>query len=297
MKRLPLDEKHRNNTLKSGFVSEFLGTFILIFGGNGSVCSQLLFNKSPDVLSIHIAYGLAVAMGAHTAHKTGGALNPALTVRDIVFGYISPKLGTILCIAQTMGAFFASFCLHMMYKQGYNSEMALTTNHTACAEETPVLMTATTFATFPHESVKDQPFYWILDQILGTGFLTFILCVLFDKNSANKIPASAGPFAAGALVCLIGQAFGVNCAYAINPARDLGPRLYMQLAGWKNVFTCRKGYFLIPIIMPIIGAIAGQGLFNLTIGNEKQKMMYEVDDENELAILESCCSKNAILTK
>ena len=66
MRQLPKDTKTRTRVLKSGFISEFLGTFVLILAGNGSVCTQLLFNEVPDILNINIAYGLAVAMGAYT---------------------------------------------------------------------------------------------------------------------------------------------------------------------------------------------------------------------------------------
>ena len=81
-----------------------------------------------------------------------------------------------------------------------------------------------------------------------------------------KVSPSFLPVIVGILVIVIGQTFGVNYAYAINPARDLGPRIYMAIFGWENVFGCRTGYFLIPIFGPIIGAIMGTLCYRQSIG-------------------------------
>merc|ERR1711879_1127854 len=78
-----------------------------------------------------------------------------------------------------------------------------------------------------------------------------------DAKSEMRVSSAFLPVIVGVLVIVIGQTFGVNYAYAINPARDLGPRIYMAMTGWENVFTCRPGYFLIPIFGPITGAILG----------------------------------------
>ena len=122
------------------------------------------------------------------------------------------------------------------------------------------------FATFPHPSAADNPTLCIFDQILGTAILLFLINAVTDRKSEMKVSPSFVPVIVGVLVIVIGQTFGVNYAYAINPARDLGPRIYMAIFGWKNVFGCRAGYFLIPVFGPIIGAIFGTFCYRKSIG-------------------------------
>merc|ERR1711981_192129 len=133
----------------------------------------------------------------------------------------------------------------------------------------PVILSAATFSTYPDPTVADNPVVWYFDQILGTGLLLFLINALTDANSPNRTSPAMTPVLIGVLVMVIGQTMGVNCAYAINPARDLGPRFYTYLAGWKNVFNCRPYYWLCPVVGPIVGAILGTGIYRFCLGREK----------------------------
>ena len=107
------------------------------------------------------------------------------------------------------------------------------------------------------------------DEIFGTMLL--VLCIeAINDNNNSKPPSGFEPFFAGITVFTIGSSYGVNTGYAINPARDLGPRLFTQIAGWDNSFQRGNNkfdyYFWIPIVGPLIGAIAGALLYKYVIG-------------------------------
>ncbi|KHJ84771.1 aquaglyceroporin 1 domain protein [Oesophagostomum dentatum] len=104
-----------------------------------------------------------------------------------------------------------------------------------------------------------------LDQIVGTGILTFFLCVVIDER--NRIPKVWHPMIFGFLVIMIGTAFGMNMGYPINPARDFGPRLFSLFTHGKEVFTTPyPSYFLAPIIGPLIGGPLGGWLYQISLG-------------------------------
>ncbi|VDM28656.1 unnamed protein product [Toxocara canis] len=130
--------------------------------------------------------------------------------------------------------------------------------------ENRTMATAGVFATYP------QPYLsvagGIIDQIVGTAFLCICVCLITDKN--NKIPAHLQPLLIGLLVAMIGMSIGMNCGYAINPARDLGPRLLTLCAGWGWQTFSFNGYkwFWIPIVCPMIGAVIGAWIYELCLG-------------------------------
>ena len=150
------------------FISEFFGTLILILFGNGSVIVELIYSKTPNILSINIAYGLGVTFGVFVAHRSGGHLNPAVTIQAVVFDKLKPiligaakyiekliafrifqrifwhlfVLAVIMISAQMLGAFIASGILHFSYKAGLNTESALNKSNEACLDSSPVLASA-----------------------------------------------------------------------------------------------------------------------------------------------------------
>ena len=123
--------------------------------------------------------------------------------------------------------------------------------------------TAGIFATYP------QPFLstvgGLIDQIVGTALLLACVLAITDQRNAGPPSWLAAPLIGG-LVVAIGVAFGFNAGYAINPARDLGPRLFTAVAGWgPGVFTAGGGWWWVPIIAPIVGAILGAWLYDALI--------------------------------
>ena len=106
----------------------------------------------------------------------------------------------------------------------------------------------------------------LVDQIVGTALLVGVIFAIGDSRNLNP-PSWLGPLAVGALVVLIGMTFGYNCGYAINPARDLGPRLFTAVAGWgSEVFRANDGWWWVPIVGPLVGGVLGGLIYESFIG-------------------------------
>src|SRR5690606_23962855 len=105
------------------------------------------------------------------------------------------------------------------------------------------------------------------DQFVGTAILLFLVLAVVDLRN-NPPLANLAPFIIGLIVVAIGMAWGTNAGYAINPARDFGPRLASWLTGYSTAWQDQYGqpYFWVPIIGPLVGGILGAGLYQLLIG-------------------------------
>ena len=128
--------------------------------------------------------------------------------------------------------------------------------------------TAAIWATYPRD-LPHQGYVsnWtgLLDQIVGTAILLLCICAMVDKG--NMAPGSnVAPITIGLIVFMVGMAFGSNCGYAINPARDLSPRLFSYIAGWKDVFMIpNTWWYIIPVVGPVIGGVLGVVLYDQLI--------------------------------
>jgi MIP family channel proteins len=239
--------------------AEFLGTFVLILFGAGVVAQNVLSDgKNGSYLAINIAWGIGVMIGVYVAGRvTGGHLNPAVTVALAMRRGFPWKKVLPYSLAQTLGAFCAAAVVVLVYREAFSAfDGGVRMVEGAKA-------TAGIFSTYP------QPYLsiWggLIDQVVGTAIL--LLGVMALGDSKNLAPQSnLGPVLVGLLVIGIGMAFGFNCGYAINPARDLGPRLLTFLAGWgPAVFTAGNHWFWVPIVGPLVGGVLGATLYDLFI--------------------------------
>ena len=243
-------EIRMKSTLTAEMLAEFLGTLVLILFGNGVVAMVVLFGHGVpgEVVNgghtnITVAWGLAVTMGIYIAGKTSGAhLNPAVTVTLAAFrGFPWAKV-IPYSIAQIAGAFLGAAIVFWNY-------------HPAFLKADPGLdHTAGVFTTFP--AFTGQPMAGLLDQIIGTALLMLMIFAITDER--NQPPANLGPLMVGLIVVVIGMAFGGMHGYAINPARDFGPRLLTVVAGFKNNGLTDGSYvFWVPIVGPLVGGLIG----------------------------------------
>uniref|UniRef100_T1IUC1 Aquaglyceroporin-3 n=1 Tax=Strigamia maritima TaxID=126957 RepID=T1IUC1_STRMM len=234
--------------------AEFLGTFVLLFVGITSVAQAVLSDgKSGTMLSINLSWGIAVAMGIFIAGGVSGAhLNPAVTVALATLGKFSWVKVLPYIIAQYIGAFIGAACAYWVYLDAIGKMGMM------------VPETAGIFATFPKEYLSNGNAF--VDQIMGTGILMMGILAIVDPYNMS-VPKYAIPLGVGSLVGVIGMALGHNCGYAINPARDLSPRLFTLAAGWgKETFEYQNHYWWIPILGPHLGAIMGGWLYQLLVG-------------------------------
>jgi MIP family channel proteins len=243
-------------------LAEFLGTFVLIVFGVGVVAQTVLSKQGAgSPLSINIAWGLAVTMGCYVcAGVTGAHLNPAVTValavhRRFPAGKVAPYV-----VAQLLGAFVASAVVYVTYRE------ALTAFDGGVRHVTGEFGTAGIWATYPQAFLSTFPGGFI-DQVVGTALLVGVIFGITDTRN-SPAPAGLTPVVVGLLVVLIGATFGFNSGYAINPARDFGPRLFTFIAGWGGeVFTAGHSWWWVPVIAPCVGAVLGGWIYDLCVGH------------------------------
>lgn len=245
-----------SNSLAREVAAEFLGTFVLIVFGV-AVVAQVMFGdgNSGEYLSINIGWGLGVTMGVYVAGGiTGAHINPAVTLAMAVHrGFPWAKVLPYV-VAQVAGAFAASAVVYAVYHEALNNFDGGVRG----------LETAGIWATYPQPYLSNIP-GGLVDQIVGTAMLVgCILAIVDQRNTA--VQANMAPVVIGALVLLIGMTFGHNCGYAINPARDFGPRLFTAVAGWgSQVFTANNYWWWIPIVGPLIGGVIGGFVYDQLI--------------------------------
>jgi MIP family channel proteins len=248
--------------LRRELLAEFFGTFILIVFGVG-VVAQVVLSKGAagNALSINVAWGLAVTMGCYVAAGvTGAHLNPAVTLslavhRKFAWGKVLPY-----SLAQIAGAFAASAVVYLTYRE------ALTAFDGGVRQVLGAQGTAGIWATYPQPFLSTFPGGFI-DQVVGTALLVGVIFGITDSRN-SPAPAGLAPVVVGLLVVVIGASFGFNAGYAINPARDFGPRLFTFAAGWGGeVFRAGNNWWWVPIVAPCIGGVIGGWAYDACIGH------------------------------
>jgi glycerol uptake facilitator protein len=243
--------------LVAELLSEFAGTLILILFGVG-VVAQVVAGGLGGHDSIAWAWGLGVVFGVYTAARISGAhLNPAVTVALAVFrGFPWRKVGPY-AVAQVLGAFAAALLVRWVYADVLNA-----------ADPGHTIKTQGVFSTLPgNGALPVSVGTAFLDQIVGTAILLFLIMAVTDVRSTSPA-ANLAPWIIGLIVVAIGMAWGTNAGYAINPARDLGPRLASYITGYGTAWRDQYGglYFWVPLIAPLIGGVLGAGLYDLLVG-------------------------------
>ena len=240
-------------------LAEFFGTFVLIVLGTAVVAQFVLSGGSNgSYIAINIAWGLAVTMAIYVSAGVSGAhLNPAVTValavhRGFPWGKVAP-----FCLAQVAGAFTGALTTFVTYRE------AFTHFDGGVRQVVGTKATAGIFATYPQDFLSLSG--GLVDQIVGTALL--LILVLAVGDSKNFAPDSRlSPILVGLAVVLIGMTFGFNAGYAINPARDFGPRLFTAIAGWGGeVFTAGNGWWWVPIVGPLVGGVLGGAIYDAFI--------------------------------
>lgn len=246
--------------LKRELLAEFLGTFVLIAFGAGVVAQVILSGeKNGTYISINLAWGIAVTMGIYVAGGvTGAHLNPAVTVALAVRRGFPWKHVLPYSLAQILGAFVASLVVFITYRQAFDAFDG------GSRIVSGAKATAGIFATYPQPFLST--FGGLVDQIVGTALLMLVIMAIGDTRNLSPT-GNVAPILVGLLVTVIGMSFGLNAGYAINPARDLGPRLFTALAGWgTEVFRAGNNWFWVPIVGPLIGGPLGAWIYDVLIG-------------------------------
>jgi glycerol uptake facilitator protein len=272
----PVAKKGWRATVWGELVAEFLGVFILVTFGLGSVAmaivgltmtgrTQAIFNGAGDWLLITWAFFLAVAMAIYVAGGvSGGHINPAATLAFAIAKGFPWKKVVPYWIAQTAGGFTGAALLYLLYFQAIDKWNL--TNHVVSRSSEGGQTTGWIFMTFPAGYFNGNLIWPLIAEIVGTAFLVLFVFAIIDSDNM-AVQSNLGPFMIGAAVMVIGISLGAATGYPINPAREFGPRLFGWLAGWgSNAFPGPGGYFWVPIVGPLIGGAIGAFVYKYFIG-------------------------------
>jgi glycerol uptake facilitator protein len=253
-------------------IGEFFGTGVLILFGDGCVATFALYTKlgpggaaTPFANSwpvIIFGWGFAVMLGIYVAGAISGAhINPAVTLALAATG--RHPWGKVLpyWLAQILGAFVAGGILWFVYQGALQNTIAGGSVN---------LTIGGVFYTSPKAFVGT--FGAFGDEFLGTALLVALILAIVDARN-QPVQGNLNPLIIGLLIVAIGASFGLNTGYAINPARDFGPRLWIALFSGFGSFSQNNYYFWIPIVGPLLGGVVGAFVFDYTIGKVLQAKM------------------------
>lgn len=229
---------------------EFIGTAILVLFGDGVVASNLL-KKSKGENSgwvvVTLAWGLAVMLGVFISGPYSGAhLNPVVTLGLAAAGTFSWSLVVPYIVAQMLGGFTGAVLVYLYYKDHYD------------ATDDPAAKLAT-FCTAPAIRNYGRNLF---SEIVGTFVLVFVILALsIDGNTSEVGMGALGAFPVAMLIVALGMSLGGTTGYAINPARDLAPRIAHAILPIKGKGTNDWGYSWVPVVGPIIGGFIAAALY------------------------------------
>jgi len=239
--------------------AEFFGTFILIMFGDGVVAQVVLSGgKKGDYQSISWGWGLGVMLGVYTSGISGAHLNPAVTFANCVFRKFPWRKLPVYALAQTLGAFCASLVVYANYKSAIDvfeggSSIRTVPGYSETA-------TAGIFCTYPAEFMTRTGMFF--SEFIASSLLMFLIYALKDEGNIGAGPLT--PLGLFFIIFGIGACFGWETGYAINLARDFGPRVASYAVGYgSNVFRAGGYYFWIPMVAPFFGTTFGGWLYDM----------------------------------
>lgn len=252
-------------------LAEFMGTFILLVFGIGSVAQYVLSRgKNGTFLSINFSWGMAVTFGVYWAGSISGAhINPAVTLGFAAVRRLPLWKVPIYILSQMLAGIVASAIVYGLYYDALNAfdggtRQILGENGTAGI-----------FATYPQEFVGNMTGFW--DQFFSTAMLVALIFAVVDEGNEMRPDKGLAALIIGFIVFMIGMTFGFNCGYAINPARDLAPRIFTAMAGWgSEVFTVRNHWAWIPPIACSFGGIVGAYIYVFTVEIHRDEEAFEL---------------------
>jgi len=238
--------------------SEFLGTFILVLFGDGAVAQVTLSaDKNGGYQSIAWGYGIGLMLGVYTAGASGAHLNPCVTLTNVLFRDFPIKRFPIYLLAQLLGAMCAAAVVYGNYKSAIDVYEGGAGIRTVPGYSDHA--TAGIFATYPAPfTTRAGQFF---SEFIGSTILMFMIYAL--KDDGNLGAGMLTPVALMFVMFGIASCFGWQTGFALNLARDLGPRLVTYAIGYGNQVWASSGYyFWIPMVAPFCGCLVGGLLYD-----------------------------------
>lgn len=243
-------------------IAEAVAVFIIIAFGDSVAAMYTLYSPSPyqqAYWGVCIAWGLAVTLAIYcTASVSGCHANPAVTLALACFRKFPWRKVIPYSLAQTAGGFIGAFVVYVLFVpviDRFNAaQHALRTAGGAAG------------VFFTHPGLAITPMHAFADEIILTALLLFGIFAITEKYNEQAPGANSGALIIGFLVATIGASMGYLEAWALNPARDFGPRLFCFFAGWgAAALPSPDNYWWVPIAGPLIGGVIGGGAYQLLI--------------------------------
>jgi len=275
-----------NPSLIKKCVAEFLGTYLLIFFGCGAVHAAILTGAQSGLWQVAIVWGVAIMLAIYTVGAVSGAhINPAITLAFAAWGKF-PKASVLpYILAQVAGAFLAAATLFLLFnpylklreqergvvRGAPGSEITAMCYGEYFPSPGPLSNAEGPYSVGAHERLNalvSEPAAF-LAEFLGTLVLALVVFAVTDERNANAPPAGLAPVFIGLTVASLISVIAPLTQACFNPARDFGPRLFASFAGWGSIAlpgTRGMGFLTVYILAPILGAIAGAGLYLHVVG-------------------------------
>lgn len=236
-------------------VAEFLGAGLLIFFGTGCVAAMVVGGATFSQWEISIIWGLGVSMAIYlTAGVSGAHLNPAVTIALCLFGGFDKRKVPAYIVAQVAGAFCAAALVYGLYASVF---LDYERTHAMVRGSVESLKLAGVFSTYPHPALSFTQAF-LVEAVITAVLMCMVMALTDDGNGLPR--GALAPLLIGLTIAVIGSSMGPLTGFAMNPARDLGPKLMTYIFGWGEVaLTGGKSppYFLVPVFAPIVGACLG----------------------------------------
>ncbi|KAG9960765.1 aquaporin-like protein, partial [Aureobasidium melanogenum] len=239
------------------YLAEFIGTLLLILIGDGVVAQAVLTDfYYANFLSVNLAWAAAVALSCYI----GAAVNPAITLASAIIRPTKLQWKQLpgKIIAQFLGAFVGAALVYFQYASAIKTWDPEYTIPGGSILSPQGHHSAGIFATYPASHFGSN---WeaAVTEFLGSSLLAFGASAVADaKNESLKAPQ----FMMFALMVAIGASMGWQTGYAVNPARDFGPRAFSAIIYGREVFSAKGFYFLVPLFVPIFGCIVGAAVYD-----------------------------------
>ncbi|WP_179483067.1 MULTISPECIES: MIP/aquaporin family protein [unclassified Rhodanobacter] len=248
--------------LTGELISEAVAMFIIIAFGDSVAAMYTLYTPSPyqnAYWGVCISWGMAVTLAIYvTGSVSGTHANPAVTLALALFRDFEWKKVVPYWLAQIVGAFAGAAIVYLLFGpviDHFNAAQNLTREAGGAAG-----------VFFTHPGLAVTPMHALLDQIILTAFLLFGIFAITEQYNEMAPMANSGAVMIGILVAIIGSCMGYLEAWALNPARDFGPRLFAYFAGWNTAaFPSPDNYWWVPIVGPLIGGVIGGGAYQCLI--------------------------------
>ena len=268
-------------TIYGELIAEAMAVFIIIAFGDSVAGMYFLYNPSPyqqAYWGVCIAWGLAVTIAIYaTGSVSGTHANPAVTLALAMYRRFSWSKVVPYFIAQVVGGFLGATLVYLLYSpviDHFNSAAHLTRAGGGAAG-----------VFFTHPGSFITPLHAFGDEIVLTAFLIFGIFAITEQYNEMAPGANTGALMIGLLVALIGASMGYLESWAINPARDFGPRLFCFFAGWgSSAFPSPGNYWWAPILGPLIGGGVGGGVYQYLIRPFLPAQLRALSGESKISV-------------